>query len=113
MGEVPNKLEDNTPKRDESGRLLPGTPPLNPTGRPKGKTLKEYAREYLMSLPDEEKMAYLAQLPKEIVWKMAEGNPHQTSDETVDVTIAKPLLEAIKPQAEPIQEAVENKDQAA
>jgi hypothetical protein len=97
MEEVRDKAEDNTPKRDESGKLLPGTPSLNPAGRPKGKTLKEFAREYLMNLPDDEKKEYLAQLPREIVWKMAEGNPHQTSDETIDVTIAKPLLEAIKP----------------
>lgn len=52
----------------------------NPNGRPKGKTLKEFAREYLMSLPDEEKIDYLASLPTEIVWKMAEGNPKQESD---------------------------------
>lgn len=49
----------------------------NPGGRPKGKTLKEFAREYLMSLPDEEKIDYLASLPTDIVWKMAEGNPAQ------------------------------------
>ena len=49
----------------------------NPKGRPKGKTLKEFAREYLATLPDEEKVKYLATLPKEIVWRMAEGNPAQ------------------------------------
>jgi hypothetical protein len=52
----------------------------NPAGRPKGKTLKEFAREYLESLPDEEKVAYLATLPSEIVWKMAEGNPKQDTE---------------------------------
>lgn len=46
----------------------------NPAGRPPGKTLKEFAREYLMSLPDDEKVEYLASLPAEIVWKVAEGN---------------------------------------
>lgn len=49
----------------------------NPKGRPKGKTLKTFAREYLEALPDEEKVKYLATLPAEIVWKMAEGNPAQ------------------------------------
>lgn len=49
----------------------------NPKGRPKGKTLKEFAREYLLSLPDDQKIAYLATLPTDIVWKMAEGNPAQ------------------------------------
>ena len=47
----------------------------NPNGRPKGKSLKEFAREFLMALPDEEKTNYLACLPEDIVWKMAEGNP--------------------------------------
>lgn len=56
----------------------------NPAGRPKGKTLKEFAKEYLMSLPDDEKVEYLESLPTEIVWKMAEGNP--TSDNKVELT---------------------------
>lgn len=54
----------------------------NPNGRPKGPTLKEFARNYLMSLPDDEKIDFLAALPPEIVWKMAEGNPHQSEDIT-------------------------------
>ena len=54
----------------------------NPKGRPKGKTLKEFAREYLESLPDDEKVDYLASLPTEIVWKMAEGNPETKTDVT-------------------------------
>jgi hypothetical protein len=64
--------------KDEVGRMVfaPGVSG-NPKGRPKGKSLKEFAREFLKNLPDEEKAAYLATLPKEIVWKMAEGNPAQ------------------------------------
>lgn len=54
----------------------------NPKGRPKGKTLKEFAREYLESLPDDEKVDYLASLPTDIVWKMAEGNPENKTDIT-------------------------------
>lgn len=54
----------------------------NPAGRPKGKSLKTFAREYLESLPDEEKVEYLKTLPTEIVWKMAEGNPQQDTDLT-------------------------------
>lgn len=52
----------------------------NPNGRPKGKTLKEFAREYLMTLPDDEKVDFLASLPTEIVWKMAEGNPKNETE---------------------------------
>ena len=54
----------------------------NPNGRPKGKKLKEFAREYLETLPDDEKLIYLATLPTEIVWKMAEGNPANATDLT-------------------------------
>ena len=62
----PKQLQPYTWKKGQSG---------NPAGRPPGKTLKEFAREYLMSLPDDEKVEYLASLPTDIVWKMAEGNP--------------------------------------
>lgn len=52
----------------------------NPKGRPKGKTLREFAREYLMSMTDEQKIEFLNSLPPEFVWRMAEGNPHQTKN---------------------------------
>jgi hypothetical protein len=55
----------------------------NPGGRPKGKSLKTFAREYLGSLPDDEKIDFIASLPEELVWKMAEGNPDNTSDVNV------------------------------
>jgi len=74
--ELVNQVE-NKPLRDEKGRLLPGNT-ANPNGRPKGQSLKEFAREYLMSLPPESKKVYLDALPREMVWKMAEGQPHMT-----------------------------------
>lgn len=54
----------------------------NPKGRPKGKTLKEFAREYLETLPDDEKIDFLSSLPTDIVWRMAEGNPQTSTDVT-------------------------------
>jgi hypothetical protein len=47
----------------------------NPAGRPKGKTMKDYAREMLECMTDEERQEFMHGLPKEIIWKMAEGNP--------------------------------------
>lgn len=47
----------------------------NPKGRPKGKTLKEFAKDYLLNLSEDDKVDFLASLPAEIVWRMAEGNP--------------------------------------
>jgi hypothetical protein len=49
----------------------------NPNGRPKGKTMKEYARLLLERQTEEERQEFLHGLPKEIIWKMAEGNPKQ------------------------------------
>ncbi len=69
----------------------------NPNGRPKGKTLKEFAREFLESLPDEEKIAYLATLPTEIVWKMAEGNPENKADLTSGGEKIASIINIIKP----------------
>lgn len=85
----PKQLQPYTWKKGQSG---------NPKGRPKGKTLKEFAREYLASLPDDEKIEYLASLPTEIVWKMAEGNPQTNSDLTsggkpITIHIAKEIAE--------------------
>jgi len=57
----------------------------NPNGRPKGKTLKEFVREYLMSLSDEDKLEYIKELPKDIVWKMGEGNPKQDTEIKAEV----------------------------
>ena len=49
----------------------------NPKGRPKGKTLKSWAREYLACMTDEERQEFLTGIPKEVIWKMSEGNPRQ------------------------------------
>ncbi len=55
----------------------------NPKGRPKGTiSLKEYARQYLSSMTDEERLDFMEGLSKDIIWKMAEGNPKQDTDVT-------------------------------
>lgn len=55
----------------------------NPSGRPKGTfSLKTYAQNYLKELTDEEKEEFMEGLPKDVIWKMAEGNPKQDSDIT-------------------------------
>lgn len=48
----------------------------NPAGRPKGTVgLKTWAKEYLASMTEEERMEFMDGLPKVDIWKMAEGNP--------------------------------------
>ncbi len=62
-------------KKGQSGNL---------NGRPKGKTMKEWAKDYLMRLDESEREAFMDGLPKEIVWRMAEGNPQTNTDLTTD-----------------------------
>lgn len=62
----------------------------NPSGRPKGVTMKEYARNYLSCMTDEEREIFFDGLPKEVIWKMAEGNPKQEGE--LDIPELKPLL---------------------
>src|ERR1700716_636278 len=47
----------------------------NPLGRTPGKSMKEFAKEYLASLTDEERLTYFEGMNKADIWKMAEGNP--------------------------------------
>lgn len=49
----------------------------NPGGRPKGKSLKTFTREFLESMSEEARIEYLKQIDPEKVWRMAEGSPQQ------------------------------------
>jgi len=51
----------------------------NPLGRAPGKSMKEFAKEYLSSLTDEERLAYFEGMNKADIWKMAEANPANTT----------------------------------
>lgn len=54
----------------------------NPKGRPKGPSLKEWAREYLAGMTDEERLEFMEGIPKTEIWKMTEGNPSNNTDLT-------------------------------
>ena len=80
--ETDNQSANSKPwlwKKGQSGNLK---------GRPPGKTMKEYAREYLSKMNDEERDEWLDGLNKDIVWRMAEGQPKQ--DTNIDATISGP-----------------------
>lgn len=47
----------------------------NPNGRPKGPTLKEWVRGKLTELSEEDRAEFLKYIPRDIIWRMAEGNP--------------------------------------
>ena len=81
---------DEKPNIDRPWLFQPGKPSANPKGRPKGTfSLKTFAKKYLEKMNDEEKLAFMAGLPKDVIWKMAEGNPEQKSDVTSD---GKPII---------------------
>ena len=55
----------------------------NPSGRPKGSvSLKQWAKNMLQTMTDEEKREFLGGLDKLDIWKMAEGNAMQGTDIT-------------------------------
>lgn len=55
----------------------------NPGGRPKG-TLRDFARQYLKEMSEEEKIKFLNSVDKDLVWRMGEGNPKQETEVSVD-----------------------------
>ncbi len=71
METQPDNQEDI---RDAQGRFVPGRSG-NPAGRPKGQTLKEYARQWFSEMSERDKKDFLAKLDPHVVWRMAEGNP--------------------------------------
>lgn len=64
-------------KKGQSGNIM---------GRPKSKTMKEYVREYLERLTDEERDEWLEGIDKDKIWEMAEGKPKQDLDLKGEIT---------------------------
>lgn len=81
MGDSDKQLENsNKPwlwKKGQSGNIM---------GRPKGKTMKEYARQYLERMTDEERDEWLEGIAKDKIWEMSEGKPKQDVDLTGEIT---------------------------
>jgi hypothetical protein len=86
MEDTPLSLEKD-PNNPVENRRIDGTfgpgNNANPAGRPKGKTLKEFAREYFLLKTEEEKKAYIEKLEDKrpgFIWEMAEGRAKQDMD---------------------------------
>lgn len=95
-------------ERDALGRILPGQGALNPNGRPKGKTLKEYARDWFLNMTDEQKMAYLIALEEKrpaFAWSMAEGLPSE--DKKITIAVPRPILAGTTQETLPTPENTE------
>ena len=81
-------------KRNKKGHLLPGQPSLNPVGRPRGLTIKEKVRNWLIDHPDDEKafVEHFVKKNKELAWQMLEGRPQQdvtSGGETIQPILVK------------------------
>jgi hypothetical protein len=76
-------LKDYRWKPGKSGNLK---------GRPKGPTLKEWARQFLLSLPDDKKLDFLKLMEPDVVWKMAEGSPQTDITSGGDKIVPMPIL---------------------
>lgn len=81
MGEETDKQTNNNLKpwlwkKGQSGNIM---------GRPKGKTMKEYARQYLGRMTDEERDEWLEGIGKDKIWEMSEGKPKQDVDISAEV----------------------------
>ncbi len=59
----------------------------NLKGRPKGRTLKEWAKLFLQELPDEQKLEFLKEIAPDTVWQMAEGRPKDTTDLNIEARL--------------------------
>ncbi len=76
----------------------------NPKGRKPGQSLKDFAREFLSKQTDDERLEFLKGMNKDVIWKMAEGNPKNESDVSIKelpiIQVAKEILDknAINPQ---------------
>ena len=76
----------------------------NPAGRPKGsKTMKTYIQERFQNMTDEEREEFLDGLPKEIIWRMGEGNPQTDVTSKGEKINPLPILGGVT-KDDPIQE---------
>lgn len=64
-------------KKGQSGNIM---------GRPKGKTMKEYARQYLERMTDEERDEWLEGIAKDKIWEMSEGKAKQDVEVSGELT---------------------------
>jgi len=69
----------------------------NPKGRPKGQTLKEWCRQYLMGMSEEGRLEFVKDLDPKIVWQMSEGLPQQDITSGGEVIKPQPIINVIQP----------------
>lgn len=81
-------------KRNEDGTFAEGTAPG--PGRPVGKTLKEWMREKLLTMNEEQREEFLKDIPKDMQWRMAEGNPKQDTEHSGNINSTVTVIKYAK-----------------
>lgn len=87
MNEIPQ--EQRNSKVPESIRKYVFKPGQsgNPGGRPKGsKSMKQYAKEYLEAMSEEDRAAFLNSIDHKTIWEMSEGKPKQDMELSGELT---------------------------
>lgn len=78
--------------------FVKGDKNINREGRPKGSGggLKSYDRRKFEAMTPLQKDEFLEKMPPELRYRMAEGNPAQTTEAKVEITLPTPLLESVR-----------------
>jgi hypothetical protein len=80
---VPPQLLPHVYKKGQSG---------NPSGRPEGISLKEYARIKFRKMTDEEREEFFHGMDKRVLWEMGEGKAEAKADITTNGESINPVL---------------------
>lgn len=68
----------------------------NPGGRPKGISLKEYARNKLLTMTDDEREEFFNGLSKDTIWEMAEGKAEAKTNLGMEEELKQALVKFLK-----------------
>lgn len=112
MQELEEETQEQRPNKGDNlkpWQFKPGQSG-NPGGRPKGTvSLKTWAKNYIQTLSDEERIEFLTGMNKKDVWEMAEGKAKQENEVTGNLTISQVLDQLDNNGQSPQEQGVEDK----